>query len=430
MDRISNPGSSRRPSFFKVLMGDFSQQLRIPPAFVSHFNGVVPYYCMLWDSAKRAWHVDVQKDVAEATMTSDKPSKFQRLIHEDNECARRHVTRRTSGPSVAEVTEEDRALKEARKYMSNSKCPNFKRIMRPSYLQNGYMSFPTRFAKRHVTEGSKSVGLQIEMDRISNPGSSRRPSFFKVLMGDFSQQLRIPPAFVKHFNGVVPLKCMLWNSAKRSWHVDVEMVDKKLFFQKGWGPFVQDNSLEAGDFLLFQCTGNSQFYVEMYGKNCCEKDVTEATMTSDKPTGKFQRLIHEHDESARQRVTRRTSCSSVAEETEEDRALNEARKFMSNSKYPSFKCIMRPSYLQNGYMSVPPSFAKLHITEGTESVKLQISKKSWPVNCIIYTKNCVLTGGWTAFARKHALQLGDVCVFELIHRSDVVLKVSIFRHVN
>ncbi|KAA8547273.1 hypothetical protein F0562_003863 [Nyssa sinensis] len=264
------------------------------------------------------------------------------------------------------------------------------------------------------------------MARSPNPGS-RGPSFFKVLIGGFSQKLRIPPAFVKHFNGVVPHKCMLWDSAKRAWHVDMKKVGNNLFFQKGWGTFVQDNSLETGDFLLFRYAGNSQFYVQMYGKSCCEKDVTEATRKTNK-LSKFQPLID--NESAGAQVTRRTSYSSVAEATEEDRALEEASKFMSDSKYPCFKGVMRPAYLQHGYLGVPSSFVKGHMTEGTKCVKLQFSNKSQPVNLVTHLKRYMLSRGWIAFAKEHALQLGDVCVFELIHRNDAVLKVSIFRNIN
>ncbi|KAK2981020.1 hypothetical protein RJ640_012179 [Escallonia rubra] len=62
---------------------------------------------------------------------------------------------------------------------------------------------------------------------------------------------RIPPAFVKHFKSGLPLMFELTSPAKRSWAVDVNKVDDYLYFQKGWSKFVEDNSLEAGDFLIF-----------------------------------------------------------------------------------------------------------------------------------------------------------------------------------
>lgn len=44
-----------------------------------------------------------------------------------------------------------------------------------------------------------------------------------------------------------------------------------LFFHKGWQDFVKDNSLEAGEFLVFRYDGNSGFDVQIFGKSGCEK---------------------------------------------------------------------------------------------------------------------------------------------------------------
>lgn len=44
-----------------------------------------------------------------------------------------------------------------------------------------------------------------------------------------------------------------------------------LFFHKGWQEFVKDNSLEAGEFLVFRYDGNLGFDVQIFGKSGCEK---------------------------------------------------------------------------------------------------------------------------------------------------------------
>ena len=55
----------------------------------------------------------------------------------------------------------------------------------------------------------------------------------------------------------------------------------------------------------------------------------------------------------------------------------------------------------------------------------------WPVKLYLYEQSvgssCAVFAGWSAFARGNSLQVGDVCVFELIMGDDVVLKVHIFR---
>lgn len=57
---------------------------------------------------------------------------------------------------------------------------------------------------------------------------------------------------------------------------------------------------------------------------------------------------------------------------------------------------------------------------------LQVGKRSWPVKLLRYPSKYVLSGGWNSFARENSLRQGDVCIFELINRNQVVMKVSIF----
>ncbi|KAL7193193.1 hypothetical protein ACSBR2_024910 [Camellia fascicularis] len=114
------------------------------------------------------------------------------------------------------------------------------------------------------------------------------------------------------------------------------------------------------------------------------------------------------------------------------RALEAAEKFMSTSNHPSFIRVMHPAYLSKGYLSIAMSFVNAHMKKSKTTVKLQVSDKLWPVNLISYqsSSSAMLRGGFTAFAKEQSLQVGDVCIFELIDRDDDVLKVSIFRNIN
>ncbi|KAK3002804.1 hypothetical protein RJ639_019370 [Escallonia herrerae] len=119
--------------------------------------------------------------------------------------------------------------------------------------------------------------------------SDKKPQFFKIFVPDqCSEQLRIPPAFVKHFKSGLPLMFKLTSPAKKSWAVDVNKIDDYLYFQKGWSKFVEDNSLEAGDFLIFCFDGNSSFYVSIFGKNNCQKEVATTSMESDQTLLRLQ----------------------------------------------------------------------------------------------------------------------------------------------
>ncbi|GMP31585.1 hypothetical protein CsSME_00005738 [Camellia sinensis var. sinensis] len=114
------------------------------------------------------------------------------------------------------------------------------------------------------------------------------------------------------------------------------------------------------------------------------------------------------------------------------RALEAAEKFMSTSNYPSFIRVIHPAYLCKGYLSIAMSFVNTHMKKSKTTVKLQVSDKLWPVNLISYqsSSSAMLCGGFTAFAKEQSLQVGDVCIFELIDRDNDVLKVSIFRNIN
>ena len=68
-------------------------------------------------------------------------------------------------------------------------------------------------------------------------------------------------------------------------------------------------------------------------------------------------------------------------------------------------------------------------------MKLQVVDRLWLVKLHAYegmyrSSSCKLSAGWSAFATENALRVGDACVFELIMRDDVVLKVHIFRCLN
>jgi len=65
-----------------------------------------------------------------------------------------------------------------------------------------------------------------------------------------------------------------------------------------------------------------------------------------------------------------------------------------------------------------------------EYVILQIGKRSWNVKmiCSKEAKNGgYLSAGWSLFASESELLPGDVCVFELINKKDLVFKVHVFK---
>ncbi|KAM1655487.1 hypothetical protein ACFX1Q_008360 [Malus domestica] len=103
--------------------------------------------------------------------------------------------------------------------------------------------------------------------------SQKKQSFYTILLSDYARHLRIPPKFVKNFNGWSPCKCVLRGPSGLRRTVELEERNNGLFFNVGWQYFVKDHHLENGDLLVFKYDGESKFKVAIYDTTACEKDV-------------------------------------------------------------------------------------------------------------------------------------------------------------
>jgi hypothetical protein len=86
----------------------------------------------------------------------------------------------------------------------------------------------------------------------------------------------IPQAFIRHFNGAIPKKTILFDHTKKPWHVTLEQTDGRLCFKNGWQCFASDHSLKFGDFLVFKYNSNSSFEVKIFDNTGCKKGETVA----------------------------------------------------------------------------------------------------------------------------------------------------------
>lgn len=116
---------------------------------------------------------------------------------------------------------------------------------------------------------------------------AQTPSFYTVVE-DIPPSLstpfcmRIPPAFLGESNFGFELtmaagkplhtKVQLEGPSGQVWPVSIQgwRIDD-LAFTEGWGKFVWDHALMAGDFLIFKLVSKGNFSVSMYGKDGCEK---------------------------------------------------------------------------------------------------------------------------------------------------------------
>ncbi|CAM8998770.1 unnamed protein product [Rhodiola kirilowii] len=99
--------------------------------------------------------------------------------------------------------------------------------------------------------------------------SGRKPHFIVNFMPNLSsERLEIPHKFNQHVDGRSNVWVLLSGNSGKVWRVGLVKRDESLFFNEGWSGFVRDNSLDFGDTLAFEYSGDWQFevYIRLKGK--------------------------------------------------------------------------------------------------------------------------------------------------------------------
>ncbi|XP_058069232.1 B3 domain-containing protein Os01g0723500-like [Magnolia sinica] len=326
--------------------------------------------------------------------------------------------------------------------------------------------------------------MQVERERGRE--MKRKPHFFKVLLGDFSHSLRIPPAFVKYIAKEVSQRAILKGPSGRIWHVELCKRTSGTYLQNGWQEFVKDHSLQEYEFLVFRYDGDVHFTVQIFDRTACEKkDVltmktpTESTSKESKKRGreeensldssKFSHRKAHKSETEKHEIacvhapqhsfrddyidaiqglhTPPKSDGFVKIKTEDVElpisgiaspavkvdfsprmqlpASEKADSF--TSKFPYFITQLRMFNVRTTLvLHIPISFSRLYLpTERTTLLVRDPTGRPWEVNYLYRNGRGFLSGGWPAFSRSNSLKKGDFCAFELVGQKEI--QVHIFR---
>ncbi|KAF9603199.1 hypothetical protein IFM89_034532 [Coptis chinensis] len=244
----------------------------------------------------------------------------------------------------------------------------------------------TSAAKRSSFKEHKDNGA------IGLPGGLKlKHPYFKVLMQPsyVTNYTPIPPSFVKRYLKDNSRNLTLEASNGRTWVVQFIVYNNhRAHLSKGWPKFAKQNKIKEGDVCVFEMIKDAFLKVHIFPK---AKDKL--------PTILNMKDGHQSPEKQEDRV-------------DESRALKAARAL--KLKYPSFTIF-------------PFKFLKKHLTEKLDHVTLQVSDEcTWPVGCLFYRGWGRMSKGWPIFQRENDIKEGDVCVFEMIEKEDVVFKVYIF----
>ncbi|CAL5202416.1 unnamed protein product [Lathyrus oleraceus] len=281
-------------------------------------------------------------------------------------------------------------------------------------------------------------------------GSSNLPiCFFKIILQTSLQTIKIPNTFTRSHGARLPNPVLMKPPDGTKWEVFWKNINGEIWFQKGWKTFTQNYSLQNGCFVVFKYKeGTSVLDVIILGHNGVEIHYDSSRDTFDVEN---KNLNHSDDESVEilnewhypKKVRKRSALASprphkkVTGEIEKDsqrttslnrpkdpRAQEVADEFISTN--PFFTILIKPCYLLESRPRVPSLKGTMN---KTMNVKLQIGKRSWNLKLLRSYNNETgryLSAGWTSFARESGLQPGDVCVFELINKEDLVFKVHVF----
>ncbi|XP_039121998.1 B3 domain-containing protein Os01g0723500-like [Dioscorea cayenensis subsp. rotundata] len=303
----------------------------------------------------------------------------------------------------------------------------------------------------------------------------RKPHFFKVLLGDFSQSLRIPVEFLKHISTATSKSFTLQGPSGRCWNAELSKRNKGTFLCGGWAEFAEDHALREYEFLVFRYDGDFCFTVMIFGVNACEREdlfkviqrkrrklceVKDRHVESSLDVGRvliraqvIEKEVQHDNVSVLAPDADRGNCSERSETTkdvkiksecgdppveliaspkkvykrsclrnsqfviheERSEAQEAANSFTTNFPFTTVK-ICRSHIAQKFPMRLPRAFSHTHLPRKKAILIIRDpNMKSWEVTHIPREGHCDrLSAGWHNFCHGNDLKLGDICVFELV----------------
>ncbi|XP_062020645.1 B3 domain-containing protein Os01g0723500-like isoform X3 [Rosa rugosa] len=270
---------------------------------------------------------------------------------------------------------------------------------------------------------------------------------------------RIPPPFLEFIRNDLSDEATLNSNtcSERSWNVRVRKTKGGVYFKDGWQGFLKDNSVEDGDFLVFEYEGNMHFSVQIFDNSCCERDSFPEIETHTKST--FAECKKGHpgrprksdigcskrplalnsrkdnsvaDNIAKKRLPgrprkshirryKRPCPSNSGEDNSDDIVEESAKSFKSN--YPHVTKTIKETFC---VYSFPTSFYREHLSGGNYEVvflKIARGERWYQVKLVRSLRTAYLSKGWSEFACANQIKVGNICVFEVVEENKLVVHV-------
>ncbi|KAF2318705.1 hypothetical protein GH714_010210 [Hevea brasiliensis] len=319
--------------------------------------------------------------------------------------------------------------------------PSFHFVVKSYHLEKGNVYVPNSFMKElmEITE-TESILLQVA-DKVKG----------------------IPRKFMRQYgNGLLsPVILNVPSGAK--WRVELLNCNGDVWLGKGWRDFSNYYSLDHGNFLVFKYEGDCQFRVLIFDKSTLEIEYPCNNFYNAKPNhGELHdtKIEENEDDTSVEALDVLSQCKKMGEKStflrrswkftqsrckKNDngkvrrphscsRTSSQALEAANKAKYPSFQVVVKPYHWDHSNVPMPAPFFRSYFECKTQRIMLQIADRFWSVNLISPSGSCTatLSAGWHAFARENAIEVGHVCVFELIKRNvlNMVPKKFVRQHGN
>ncbi|TYI56462.1 hypothetical protein E1A91_D11G212100v1 [Gossypium mustelinum] len=277
----------------------------------------------------------------------------------------------------------------------------------------------------------------LEKNKYWKEFESNRHRFFKILVGDFRNHLRVPKKFTENFREKLLGTIHRRGPSGFMWTVEVEKMFNHVVFQNGWPTFVEEHRLEKADLLVFRYIGNSAFNVVIFDSSGCVREgsyfVREHTNACsndgcvlDKEDGEDcediidleKPPIYRKGRSRREEEDQKKRPRVIKSAVEEEVSIDEP------DGAPG--CAMEDCVEQNlqGSYSLYFILKRREITEEEKQRPRKLSRqrtllgvppqnKVWDVRIRSSIWGTAFTRGWAKFVLDNNLGSHDTCVFEL-----------------
>lgn len=233
-----------------------------------------------------------------------------------------------------------------------------------------------------------------------------------------SQQIRVPPLFLKKFSGLICKRIKLRDIDGKLWDVDVEETHKGVFMKNGWQAFVDHHLLKLGEFLVFRYDGNSVFTVKIFRTNGCKKEA----FVREKIAADVKIEPLEDQIAARDHTCAKQSCNSDGEGNKLDRSrgVREVKQQASSGFHSQTVQTEQDSEFEEGsirsisrtqmhkLMLSKGFISRNNIKMGSNVMLCNEKREKWPVEFTRYRdgRACIGTG-WMAFWKDNGMCEGD-----------------------